>query len=478
MSKCIFPLTQQFFNLSACIDGRNGFAITGTQQGQSFGGVFEQTLNLIGDSKPATLISQRGGTVFVLYNNQCHASSNITSLMNGKNGFKIVSGQQTSRILDLSDNIDFNGDGLTDIVLSSPSYGSGGAICVVFGSLSGFNLELNLDQLNGSDGFCINGPQGFGMYIRNAGDVDHDGYSDVLVSCESDTLYVIKGNNNTQLASYNLQTYMQNTANGFTISAATTAVTSIAGVGDVNADGIDDFIIGREGDNLCLVFGRKEGFPAVLDLSQLQADQGVVFKGNPGEQTGNTAYGNYDVNGDGIVDILITAPLANNGAGKGYVVYGSENLGGIFDLNQIDGKNGYVIEGVDPQKQIASLRGTKDMNMDGIDDLIIGTNIIIPGLVAEQYLLFKSQNQQASFNLTTLYNRDLTQGIIFTSVTVAPSTSGTYWSPINGGESLQGSNSGSLVIGAPYDGDAGTFYIINSFLDWLNPVCPVGGVLF
>ena len=117
---------------------------------------------------------------------------------------------------------------------------------------------------------------------------------------------------------------------------------SVSNAGDVNSDGIDDFIIGANGaspDNRFeagesyVVFGRTTGFPAAFELSSLfpeaggDGTAGFVLKGvDSGDESGFSVSGVGDVNGDGIDDLIIGAGRAEpNGvfdAGESYVVFG------------------------------------------------------------------------------------------------------------------------------------------------------------
>ncbi|MCF3933168.1 hypothetical protein L1787_07045 [Acuticoccus sp. M5D2P5] len=86
------------------------------------------------------------------------------------------------------------------------------------------------------------------------------------------------------------------------------AAQSLAGLGDVNGDGIDDFSItykynqsDRNGLDLgFVVYGKDGGFGSTLDLRSLSLSEAIVFDG--WETLYISAAG--DVNGDGIADIL------------------------------------------------------------------------------------------------------------------------------------------------------------------------------
>src|SRR5687767_2972821 len=108
---------------------------------------------------------------------------------------------------------------------------------------------------------------------------------------------------------------------------------SIAGAGDLDDDGFADMIIGAPeadpgGDagagESYIVFG-KASWAASVDLAALGAD-GVRLDGiNPGDHSGISVSGAGDVNDDGIEDVIVGASDAFGGnpqAGHAYVVFG------------------------------------------------------------------------------------------------------------------------------------------------------------
>ncbi|MBU7586378.1 MAG: FG-GAP repeat protein, partial [Nostoc sp. TH1S01] len=165
------------------------------------------------------------------------------------------------------------------------------------------NLALNLSDLNGSNGFVING-------------IDNLDFS------------------------------------GFSVSNA----------GDINGDGIDDLIIGAyradpNGQNYAgesyVVFGSRNGFGASFNLSSLDGSNGFVINGiDEFDFSGRSVSGAGDINGDGIDDLIIGASGADsNGqsdAGESYVVFGSRNgFEASFNLSSLDCSNGFGIKGID-----------------------------------------------------------------------------------------------------------------------------------
>jgi hypothetical protein len=120
-------------------------------------------------------------------------------------------------------------------------------------------------------------------------------------------------------------------------------------------------------------------FPANIELSALDGTNGFKLSGvAASDRSGQAVSTAGDVNGDGIDDLLIGAPLADpNGerSGASYVVFGGAGVGNgaNFDLSALDGTNGFRLSGVaayDYSGVAVSTAG--DVNGDGLDDLLIG----------------------------------------------------------------------------------------------------------
>ena len=110
--------------------------------------------------------------------------------------------------------------------------------------------------------------------------------------------------------------------------------------GDVNADGIDDLVIGAPqadpngtGSGASyVVFGRTGGFDAAVEVSTLDGANGFALNGTTtGIHLGSAVSGLGDVNGDGVDDLLVGAVGAGSSAvasywGASYVVFGSSEI--------------------------------------------------------------------------------------------------------------------------------------------------------
>ena len=120
-----------------------------------------------------------------------------------------------------------------------------------------FNF-LNLSDLNGTNGFLINGIAAYdysGSSVSNAGDINGDGIDDLIIGApfaspngisEAGQSYVVFGGRNLGSGG-SLNLFDLNGTNGFLINgiaAADFLGSSVSNAGDINGDGIDDLIIG------------------------------------------------------------------------------------------------------------------------------------------------------------------------------------------------------------------------------------------
>ncbi|MDQ0463476.1 Ca2+-binding RTX toxin-like protein [Caulobacter ginsengisoli] len=226
---------------------------------------------------------------------------------------------------------------------------------------------------------------------------------------------------------------------GFLIDGAAAGDTfgySVTAAGDLNGDGIDDFVIGAPTADVpdgspgaaYVVFGTAGGFPASFSVSSLDGTNGFKISGEiPGDDLAAT-FGHGDFNGDGIDDLAIGAIGADphgSFSGAVYIVFGKDtaqagDFSANLDLSTLTGPNGFQINGVSTNDQAGRwLSSAGDINGDGVDDVLIGTN------KTTAYVVFGrdtgvSGDFAASLDLSSLNG---TNGFQITNATAASSAS-------------------------------------------------------
>ncbi len=155
------------------------------------------------------------------------------------------------------------------------------------------------------------------------------------------------------------------------------AGSTVAGVGDVNGDGIEDMAVGapgaRAGNNwpgvVYLIFGSRSPLPAEIVLSRIGEGTGTVLQGGRYDDiTGGAIAGAGDVNADGIGDVLVGVP----GSAKAYLVFGRKEWPGVVEMARMKVGEGVEMDSPTDVCLGGSMDGGGDVNGDGIDDMVFG----------------------------------------------------------------------------------------------------------
>ena len=297
---------------------------------------------------------------------------------------------------------DVNGDGFDDALIGfrqslvSGAYRSGAFL--VYGRTEGLpplNMLTNtwLDGVNGSTIFHTNIE--YNGASCAAGDVNDDGYGDLLVSAPQGSLeghvYVIFGGTNLP-ATLTLSNGWANGVNGVKVQGELSGDLlglGMSGVGDVNGDGVSDVAIGSVNSDpmavtnagkVFLVYGRTNGWSSTiaLDGDFLNGTNGValagaVAGGNLGYQINEAG----DVNQDGLNDLLLGFGVSLP-PGETFLVYGRTNLPSSMVLSNgwFNGTNGTRFTGTAGDFRMGrSATFCGDVDGDGRTDLLMANEL-------------------------------------------------------------------------------------------------------
>jgi hypothetical protein len=283
---------------------------------------------------------------------------------------------------------DINGDGFDDIAITSGGNDEGGynagQLYLIFGKATGWVPDTNIS--NSSASFI--GEVAYGMLgwaVSDAGDVNADGFDDLMVSSVVNgekylgggQVYLIFGKATGWSMDRNITE-----ANASFLGEGTDDYLgwSLASVGDVNGDGFDDILISAaanddsfwQGGQVYLIFGKASGWSMDTDIDKADAS----FTGEMTEDyAGIYISGAGDINADGYDDFLIgSASNSESGfnAGQTYIIFGkSSGWSMATSLSKADasfrGEN-------DEDKSGLIVRGAGDVNGDGYGDILIGAS--------------------------------------------------------------------------------------------------------
>ncbi len=321
---------------------------------------------------------------------------------------------------------DVNGDGYGDLIIGAHYAAGTGQAYIYLGGANGITANQQPVTLTGPDG--DHGE--FGISVSSAGDVNGDGYADVVVGAEE----VVDNRGRAYI-------YLGSAA-GVSATQSPVVLTgpdgvggpgapdgyfghSVASAGDVNGDGFGDLIVGAAGVPRAYVYyGSASGLSATATPVTLSPP------GGNGVSFGQAAAGAGDLNGDGYADVIVGDPAANIFDGRAYVYWGSSA----------------GVSATQPPLVLATAQGDAgdfggsvssagDIDGDGYADLIVGADAV-GNDAGQAYVFFGG----ASDSLVT------TQPVVLTGLT---GVAGGFGAPVAGAGDIDGDGFADVMVSAP-----------------------------
>lgn len=395
------------------LDGRNGFLFNNPRYGHS-GNSVSDAGDINGDGIADFLIGGSGfpragaGTAYVVFGHGGRFDARMDlSKLDGSDGFSVFRDNYDDGV-SVSTAGDVNGDGIDDFIvgfLAEKKEGSTNANFVVFGRISGFRSEIDLDNFNGRNGFGLFSNYNYNTAVSSAGDINNDGIDDLIVGNseynESYVLFGRAGRYPTDIDKRDL-----NGKNGFILdngSKQSSFGFAVSSAGDLNGDGFDDLIIGDPDIGVSyVVLGRAARFATSFDVDRLNGANGFKLIDRDGESFGASVSSAGDVNGDGFDDVIIGATSARpQQTGVSYVVFGkSDGFDSEIDVASFDGNDGFRIVGANRNDYSSySVSSAGDINHDGFGDLVVSGRSLGAGGNGVSYVIF-GRKPDAAVDLT------------------------------------------------------------------------------
>ncbi|MBE9060908.1 Ig-like domain-containing protein [cf. Phormidesmis sp. LEGE 11477] len=405
------------------LDGTNGFKIPGLNSGDDLGRSLSSAGDFNGDGIDDLIIGNAGsngldnslsfstGESYVIFGGSevGQNGSFDVSALDGTNGFTLYGAANLDNLgASVSGAGDINNDGFDDLLIGTPG-AEKGQVQILFGGdrTNFFDGQLVADQIDSSNGFTFASNDRFseslGSAVSGVGDINADGIDDFIVGAPrafatggrgfDGRSYVVFGSDNIAGDGL-LNTLDLDGSNGFVLEGVADLLgasgRAVSGLGDVNGDGVNDFIISAnrptgEGESYVIFGGSDVGSDGAITLSSLDGTEGFVLQSDRDDFLGGSDFGRSisgagDINNDGIDDFIVGAPASANGGanpeGRSFVVFGQSRLGqtGLLDVSQLDGSDGFVINGENDFSQFGnSVSSAGDLNSDGIADLLVGS---------------------------------------------------------------------------------------------------------
>ena len=293
---------------------------------------------------------------------------------------------------------DINGDGLDDFAISTKPLALG-YTHIIFGQNKANPWKsIDFTSLGSTEDFTSAGilrieaeseNDDFGHSIASLGNMTGSGEFAIAApkfNSNAGAVYIIPNDkflaSESMVAIENLNTIRLNGNTGESLGL------TVSGIGDINNDGTEDFLIKSRSSGSYVVFGQKNSKALqTLDFLNLEKS-GVGFKITDSTFSSIVKLG--DINGDGIDDFAVGDDWASHhnmsSAGSAYVIFGKDPQHKWQDIdlspdgNFISGKDGFKISGGTKGEKLGNtIANIGDINGDGINDFAIGASGALNG---------------------------------------------------------------------------------------------------
>ena len=314
---------------------------------------------------------------------------------------------------------------------------------------------LDASELEPADGFILQGDMGgqgrsagdqLGFPVAGAGDINGDGVDDLIVGAR------------------------------------------LGDDGGGNAG--EAYIIYGKAGTAGNQFGEDVNGRQVLDTTGLEPTAGFILQGELGDgQLGWSVAGAGDINGDGLADFIVGAPFGDDfrrGTGEAYILYGKAGTAGtqfgedvedrqVLDITGLLPTDGFILQGDEDRDALGiSVAGAGDINGDGLGDLVVGDrngdSYIVYGKAGTQFgMQVRFDDDGRTISLADAEPDSVVRQVLNTKNLVAADgfILQNWGSSVSGAGDINGDGLADLIVGNPGDdlgggrgSDAGTAYIL------------------
>ena len=289
---------------------------------------------------------------------------------------------------------DLDGDGAFDLAVGVPGNDNGGAdrggVWILFLDAEGkVRQKQKIADDTGGFGGGLDDDDRFGSAVADIGDVNGDGIPDLAVGAPNDddgsdnagAVWILFMKVDGRVETKQKISMDAGRLNG-NLEADDHFGAALAGIGDLDKNGIPDLAVGIPGDDnggtdrggVFILFLDKEG--KVLQKQKIADDTGGFGGGlDDDDRFGSAVAAIGDMNDDGISDLAVGAPNDNDeftNAGAVWILMMNTD-GKVGAWQQVSGSAGGFNGNLEAEDHFgAALAGIGDLNNSGVPDLAVG----------------------------------------------------------------------------------------------------------